>query len=94
MLRKLILEVNSLRRTGETTIWGRIYNILNMAVVVLIIIRLITDMNFNMLIVCSFAALLVLGLLDSLDRNAWRENMFRHIFDLVLLILFATLYFG
>lgn len=83
-----------MRRTGETTIWGRIYNILNMAVVVLIIIRLITDMNFNMLIVCSFAALLVLGLLDSLDRNAWRENMFRHIFDLVLLILFATLYFG
>ncbi|MCU7557470.1 hypothetical protein [Macrococcus capreoli] len=83
-----------MNRTGETTIWGRIYNILNIAVVIMIIIRLLTDMNFNMLIVCLFAALLVLGLLDSLDRNAWRENMFRHIFDFVLLVLFAVLYFG
>ncbi|WP_414042199.1 hypothetical protein ACMGE9_07570 [Macrococcus sp. EM39E] len=83
-----------MKRTGETTVWGQIYNILNIGVVILIIIRLITDMNFNMIIVCSFAALLVLGLLDSLDRNAWRENMFRHIFDFILLVLFAALYFG
>ncbi|WP_414048825.1 hypothetical protein [Macrococcus animalis] len=83
-----------MKRTGETTVWGQIYNILNIGVVILIIIRLITDMNFNMIIVCSFAALLVLGLLDSLDRNAWRENTFRHIFDFILLVLFAALYFG
>ncbi|MCE4957780.1 hypothetical protein [Macrococcoides caseolyticum] len=83
-----------MNRTGETTVWGKIYNILNIAVIILILIRLFTDMNFNMIIVCSFAALLVLGLLDSLDRNAWRENMFRHLFDLILLILFSTLYFG
>lgn len=94
MYRNKHLEVNNLNRTGKTTVWGRMYNILNIAVVALIIIRLITDMNFNMLIVCSFAALLVLGLLDSLDRNAWRENMFRHIFDFILLVLFAALYFG
>ncbi|WP_414045576.1 hypothetical protein ACMGE7_10770 [Macrococcus equi] len=83
-----------MNRTGQTTVWGRIYNILNIAVVILIIIQLISHMNFNMLIICSFAALLVLGLLDSLDRNAWRENMFRHIFDFILLVLFAFLYFG
>lgn len=77
-----------------TTIWNRAYNILNIAVIFMIIIRLVTQVNLNLLIVLSFAALLILGLLDSLDRNAFKENMFRHVFDLILLILFSSLYFG
>ncbi|WZE72874.1 hypothetical protein QA538_10360 [Macrococcus sp. CCM 2573] len=78
----------------NTTIWNRAYNILNIAVIFMIIIRLVTQVNLNLLIVLSFAALLILGLLDSLDRNAFKENMFRHVFDLILLILFSSLYFG
>lgn len=77
-----------------TTIWNRAYNILNIAVIFMIIIRLVTQVNLNLLIVLSFAALLILGLLDSLDRNAFKENMFRHVFDFILLILFSSLYFG
>ncbi|WP_437792275.1 hypothetical protein [Macrococcoides caseolyticum] len=79
---------------ANTTIWNRAYNILNIAVIFMIIIRLVTQVNLNLLIVLSFAALLILGLLDSLDRNAFKENMFRHVFDLILLILFSSLYFG
>ncbi|QIH76868.1 hypothetical protein KFV05_11355 [Macrococcoides canis] len=77
-----------------TTIWNRAYNILNIAVIFMIIMRLVTQVDLNLFIVLSFAALLILGLLDSLDRNAFKENMFRHVFDFILLILFGSLYFG
>lgn len=78
----------------DTTIWNRAYNILNIAVIFMIIIKLVMHVNLNLFIILSFAALLILGLLDSLDRNAFKENMFRHIFDFVLLVLFSSLYFG
>ncbi|QTQ07957.1 hypothetical protein [Macrococcoides canis] len=78
----------------NTTIWNRAYNILNIAVIFMIIMRLVTQVDLNLFIVLSFAALLILGLLDSLDRNAFKENMFRHVFDFILLILFGSLYFG
>ncbi|QNR08803.1 hypothetical protein [Macrococcoides canis] len=78
----------------NTTIWNRAYNILNIAVIFMIIMRLVTQVDLNLFIVLSFAALLILGLLDSLDRNAFKENMLRHVFDFILLILFGSLYFG
>lgn len=78
----------------NTTIWNKAYNILNIAVIFMIIMRLVTQVDLNLFIVLSFAALLILGLLDSLDRNAFKENMFRHVFDFILLILFGSLYFG
>lgn len=82
-----------LNRTN-TTIWNRAYNILNIAVIFMIIIKLVMHVNLNLFIILSFAALLILGLLDSIDRNAFKENMFRHIFDFILLVLFSSLYFG
>ncbi|TDM16359.1 hypothetical protein [Macrococcoides canis] len=78
----------------NTTIWNKAYNILNIAVIFMIIMKLVTQINLNLFIVLSFAALLILGLLDSLDRNAFKENMFRHVFDFILLMLFGSLYFG
>lgn len=78
----------------NTTIWNKAYNILNVAVIFMIIMRLVTQVDLNLFIVLSFAALLILGLLDSLDRNAFKENMYRHVFDFILLILFGSLYFG
>ncbi|UBH22214.1 hypothetical protein LAU42_10870 [Macrococcus armenti] len=56
--------------------------------------QLVMQVNLNLFIVLSFAALLILGLLDSLDRNAFKENMFRHVFDFILLVLFGSLFFG
>lgn len=82
-----------LNRTN-TTIWNRAYNILNIAVIFMIIIKLVMHVNLNLFIILSFAALLILGLLDSIDRNAFKENMFRHVFDFILLVLFSSLYFG
>ncbi|UBH12975.1 hypothetical protein [Macrococcus armenti] len=78
----------------NTTIWNRAYNILNIAVIFMIIIKLVMHVNLNLFIILSFAALLILGLLDSIDRNAFKENMFRHVFDFILLVLFSSLYFG
>ncbi|UOB20358.1 hypothetical protein [Macrococcus armenti] len=78
----------------NTTIWNRAYNILNIAVIFMIIIKLVMQVNLNLFIILSFAALLILGLLDSIDRNAFKENMFRHVFDFILLVLFSSLYFG
>ncbi|UBH08454.1 hypothetical protein [Macrococcus armenti] len=78
----------------NVTVWNRVYNILNITVIFMIIMQLVMQVNLNLFIVLSFAALLILGLLDSLDRNAFKENMFRHVFDFILLVLFGSLFFG
>lgn len=72
--------------------WGAIYRVLNIAIIVLIFIRIITQAPLGLYVILGLAALLIIGLLDSLDNNRLRENMSRHLFDFVLLVLFFFMY--
>ncbi|TDM11956.1 hypothetical protein [Macrococcus lamae] len=72
--------------------WGTIYRILNIAVIIMILARWFTPLNISLYIILTLAALLIVGMLDSLDRNRLNENKGRHIFDAIILVLFMILY--
>lgn len=72
--------------------WGLIYRVLNIAVIILIFVRISTQAPLGLYVILGLAALFIVGLLDSLDNNRLRENMSRHLFDFVLLILFFFMY--
>ncbi|KAA1039333.1 hypothetical protein [Macrococcus equipercicus] len=80
------------RETNNRPIWGTVYRVLNIAVIMMILARWFTPLNIGLYIILALAALLIVGLLDSLDRNRLRENRSRHIFDAIILVLFMILY--
>ncbi len=86
--------MNKETRNRPKIMWGSIYRILNIAVIIMILARWFTSVEIGLYIILTLAALLIVGLLDSLDTNRLRENRVRHIFDAIILILFMMLYAG
>ncbi|ULG74014.1 hypothetical protein [Macrococcus brunensis] len=71
--------------------WGTLYRLLNFLVIILVILQFAIARDVSLFIILTLAALLITGLLDSLDHQRFRENKGRHIFDAVILALYTLL---
>lgn len=73
--------------------WLKLYSIISTITIVVILFQLFSGQHLSLYIVLLFAAQLIVGLLDSVDNNRFKENKVRHILDAVILILFVFLFY-
>ncbi|TDM00810.1 hypothetical protein [Macrococcus carouselicus] len=71
--------------------WNTLYRVMNYFVIILIIAQFVTSYHLSLYIILSLAALLILGLLDSIDHHRFKENKGRHLFDAVILVFYTVL---
>ncbi|ULG71754.1 hypothetical protein [Macrococcus brunensis] len=71
--------------------WGTLYRLLNFLVIILVILQFAIERDVSLFIILTLAALLITGLLDSLDHQRFRQNKGRHLFDAVILVLYTFL---
>jgi len=71
--------------------WGTLYRLLNFLVIILVILQFAIERDVSLYIILTLAALLITGLLDSLDHQRFSQNKGRHLFDAVILVLYTIL---
>lgn len=71
--------------------WSTLYRLLNFWVIILVILQFTIERDVSLFIILTLAALLITGLLDSLDHQRFRQNQGRHLFDAVILVLYTFL---
>ncbi|GGB11949.1 hypothetical protein ERX37_09840 [Macrococcus hajekii] len=71
--------------------WNTLYRVLNILVIILIFAQFTMERNISLYIVLTLAALFIVGLLDSIDHQRYKENKLRHLFDGIILVLYTAL---